>query len=75
MPAFVWDDLRGSTVIDLARIGTATFTFTALLQERGLADAVTLVPASLPEDEARSQPLRAGGRFRDPASACRRPGA
>lgn len=52
MPAFVWDDLRGSTVIDLARIGTATFTFTALLQERGLADAVTLVPASLPEDEA-----------------------
>ncbi len=63
MPAFVWEDLRGRTVIDLARIGTATFTFTALLQERGLEDAVTLVPASLPEDQALASFIGGEGDF------------
>ncbi|MCX8999708.1 ABC transporter substrate-binding protein [Rhizobiaceae bacterium BDR2-2] len=63
MPEFSWDDLRGRTVVDIANIGTATFTFSSLLKEKGLAGKVGLSPAPLTESEALAAFVAGDGDF------------
>jgi NitT/TauT family transport system substrate-binding protein len=51
-PDFNWSDLAGCEVIDIANIGTASFTFRALLEEQGLGDSVRLTPGIGGEEAA-----------------------
>jgi NitT/TauT family transport system substrate-binding protein len=60
---FSWADLRGRTVIDIAQIGTATFTFSSLLKEKGLVEEVSVVPACQPENEALAAFISGRGDF------------